>query len=198
MPDPGLKNNCHKLISGFASYPKGAEEAPPRGMLYINFRHKCTIIYLLTTVGVLHYFFSLSSSFGFHFFHFCLCWFYTYGHSYFSSPNPRIFCTTVFERSTCGTVPITVIILLDLMTHLLVLLPSYRVVVAALVTFGCKGTKLTHSTLQQSSLSRFPSARSTRSLRPSGGLRSQKLLPAGRGAGSRCRVPCEPGRARFE
>lgn len=131
-------------------------------------------------------------------FHFCLCWFYTYGHSYFSSPNPRIFCTTVFERSTCGIVPITVIILLDLMTHLLVLLPSYRVVVAALVTFGCKGTKLTHSTLQQSSLSRFPSARSTRSLRPSGGLRSQKLLPADRGAGSRCRVPCEPGRARFE
>lgn len=41
--------------------------APPHIMLYINFRQKCRIIYLLTTAGVLHgfFFFPLSSSFDF-------------------------------------------------------------------------------------------------------------------------------------
>lgn len=39
------------------------------------------------------------------------------------------------------------------MTHLLVLLPSHRV--PALVTFGCKGTKVADSTSQQSNLQRF-------------------------------------------
>lgn len=61
------KNNLHKLIRGFANYPKWTEVAPPHIMLYINFRKKCTIIYLLTIVGVSHDFFSLSSSFDFHF-----------------------------------------------------------------------------------------------------------------------------------
>lgn len=58
------KNNSHKLIRISSNSRKGMEGAPLHGVLYINFMHKCTIFYLLTTGGVLGVFF-LSSLFCF-------------------------------------------------------------------------------------------------------------------------------------
>lgn len=76
------------------------------------------------------------------------------------------------------------------MTQLLVLLPSYGVVVSALVTLGCKGTKLTHSTTQQSSSRRPTSARSIQRPRPSSlsTLRSSSPPAAGPEAAAGCPV----------
>lgn len=51
------KNKPHKLITGLENCPKGREVAPLHGILYINFMHKCTMIYLLTTVEVWDVFF---------------------------------------------------------------------------------------------------------------------------------------------
>lgn len=59
MPDPGLKIISINSLEDLQIIQKEQIWLPPHIMLYINFRNKCTIIYLLTIIGVLNDFFSL-------------------------------------------------------------------------------------------------------------------------------------------